>query len=294
MITTGLDLSHTPLLNNKMSLDQAEVVLDRMVALDLTFFQLPKFRIQGERVQLQEEFLKAFVERTPQQAIEAMLYGAMLPQNVFEAIRSPLVNSCAIRGILHMMGSGGTVYNLILKYFGRVKNINNLPRKMYKSKEMELQVLSYFQQQNPHFDVVIGEHFINPKLPYLACSPDGFAFNRHGQLEMGLEVKTFRKGSLKTHANEQFGIFDHIRDQDDHLLLHKESEAWYQVQFSMFILNLQKYVVLLYFPETGELGRCNVDRDDYFLKGPLNQIQYYYASMILPTLADVVHDIEAI
>lgn len=123
------------------------------------------------------------------------------------------------------------------------------------------------------------KHVINPKIPFLICSPDGLVFNKE-QFKTAIEIKTI----TDIHTTDEFYKLRCCKKQGKNWVMQKDAPMYAQMQFTMIALNLQEMDLVLFFPHFTDILVLSVERDHDFLNKYLRKLYQNYVRFVIPHL----------
>lgn len=145
-------------------------------------------------------------------------------------------------------------------------------------------VLKYEQQtQNK---VVLTGLWVNPKFPFLACSPDGLVGN-DGLIEIK-SLKLFKDNSIESiAATGQASVSKNILDrqcfivQDGKCVLKQRHEYFYQIQMQLLVTE-RNYCDFILYAETGPVSIERIERNERFISEILKYLMAFWKRVIAP------------
>lgn len=145
----------------------------------------------------------------------------------------------------------------------------------------ELEALSYFAERNPKLIVRQGGTIINPSIPIIAGSPDGFIIDNKGNFRL-LEIKSpakLREMTIKDwlkSANFNYDREIYYEEKTSSFKLTNSSRNYMQVQLCMLITNVKMTHVLIYSMYERKYIEITVYFNENFCKRLLKDIYRLY------------------
>lgn len=142
------------------------------------------------------------------------------------------------------------------------KDTEKLARKSY-AKKMQVEV------------TCLG-FIVNPKIPWLGYSPDGFIENKNKLIE----IKCPFAGKMKP----LFEVLNTINYIDKNFSLKKNHPYYLQIQIGMLIFNCQKCDFIIYGSKNDECFVQEIDFDEQYTATAIKKLESIYFKYLFPKI----------
>jgi hypothetical protein len=209
---------------------------------------------------------------------DAIVYGHYTEPLLYSKVHSLFV-SCKL-AIKLAVKSGVNLDELVKEYWYESPYRRVMRSRKSYGELMEPRAITLYSRMTGKI-VKLCKHVVNPKVPFLICSPDGLTF-KNNKICSAIEVKTIPDIDSRNELHK-LRCCEMTRGR---LSLRESVPVYAQMQFTMLTLNLDSMDLVLYFPNFHHVEVVVVSRNPTFLNTYLPKAYKNYVDKVIPHIIE--------